>query len=122
MKIAGGHRFLSPAGRAHVGGGGKDGPRPDGGVLGEGGGGGGQGSVFGGGHGGGGLGGRTSPIPHSPMSTEEAYCSSGGLGGHVPTGLSGEAARRAARESARTEQANTAHESPRKFTPSKTTV
>ena len=96
MKIAGGHRFSSPAGRAHVGGGGGDGPRPDGGVLGEGGGGGGQGSVFGGGHGGGGLGGRTSPVPDSPMSTAEAYSSSGGPGVHVPTGLSGKAARRAA--------------------------
>jgi hypothetical protein len=78
--------------------------------------------VFGGGHGGGGLGGRTTPVPDSPMSTEGAYRSTGGPGEHVPTGLSGEAARHAARESARTEQANTAHESPRKTTPSKTAV
>jgi hypothetical protein len=119
MKIAGGHRFSSPVGRAHGGGGGGG----SGGGLGGGGGGlghGGPGGMFGGGHGGGGLGGRTTP--DSPMSAEGAYRSTGGPGGHVPTGLYGEAARRAARESARTEQENTSHESPRKSTSSKTAV
>lgn len=119
MKIAGGHRFSSPVGRTHGGGGGGG----SGGGLGGGGGGlghGGPGGMFGGGHGGGGLGGRTTP--DSPMSAEGAYRSTGGPGGHVPTGLYGEAARRAARESARTEQENTSHESPRKSTSSKTAV